>query len=160
MSTKTKASAVETLQAELARIQREIAALTQEEYSVSEAAVRRFTADHFKALRMTMVIHDGQNQPVKAKGRNAWALKKNADAKLYYNLKGLEGTLRSREIAKAKGEDVKVELSSTLNDKGRSQIMFAQEVLQSCIDGGWLGSDSPLLRNEPAKKVGRPRKQA
>lgn len=144
LSTKTTSSAVESLQEQLAKLQKQIAELTQESYAVSEAVVRRFTAQKFHDARMFLVVHDQNNKPVLAKGTKGYALKKGVEPSLYFAIKGLEGTLKARE---AKGEPV--ELSAKLNDKGRSQIMFAQETIAKMVEGGWINRDSAILQEEP-----------
>ena len=149
MSTKTQSSAVTSLQAKLAAIQAEIAALTQEDFAVTEAAVRRFTMEHFHALRMSLVVKDAANKPQLAKGRKGYALKKGVETKWYYAVKGLENTLKARAERKAKGEEVEVELSAKLNDDGRSQIMFAQEILGELVEAGFIDPNSKLLQGEP-----------
>lgn len=150
MTTKQQSAVVEAMQAELAKLQARIAALTSESIGVSEAAVKRFTQQHWHALRMAMVV-GGADKPQLAKDRKGYALVKGVDVKWYMACKGFEATLRSRAQ-----NGLPVELSSTPNDKGRSQVLYAQEILQALVDAKFIDANSPLLvGNEPKARKSR-----
>jgi hypothetical protein len=141
---------VEELRRELAEINAQLQALTSESYSVSEAAVRRLSIADWQKIRMSMVEHDRNNQPVKVKGENRFKLVKTANPKTYSAIHGLINTLRSRAQ-----NGLPVELSATLNSKGRSQIMFAQEVLTACVNEGFVNPKAAILQDEPKVRASK-----
>lgn len=153
-TTKSATAEAAALQAELAKIQARIAALTGESLTVSVEAVKRFNREHWRALRFAMVV-GGEENPKLRTDRKGYALVKNADPKWYMACKGFENTLRSREE-----NELPVELSAEPNDKGRSQIMYAQETLSAMVEAGFIDKNSPLIAGSSAKKVGRPKKNA
>ena len=135
MTTKNKSS-VASLQQQLAALQAEIAALTHTESRVNSEAVASLSAKDWNAIRFNMVVHDNQNRPQLAKDRKGYALVKGADVKLYMAAKGFANTLLAQE---RKGETVG--LKTTLNDKGRSQIMYATETIEALIEQGFVKPD-------------------
>lgn len=145
MGTKTSSSAsvVAALQAQLAELNAKIAELQGETLTVTAEIAKRFTQEHWRALRFSMVV-GGADKPELAKDRKGYALVKKASPQLYMACKGFEATLRSR-----KENGLPVELNSTPNDKGRSQILFAQETISELIERGFISKESPLLTTEP-----------
>jgi len=152
LGTKTSsstASSVESLKAQLAEITAQIAALTSEASQYGEAVVRRFTALHWRTIQAAMIVDGSCDDKGRITGKlrqdgKGYALVKKADVKLYMACKGFYGTLKAREA-----NGLPIELSATPNDKGRSQVMFAGEIIEQLVKDGWLSKDSALLKAEP-----------
>lgn len=161
MSTKTSSSAsvVAGLQEQLAALQRQIAELTSASVShaskITPEIVGRFTIGNWAALQAAMMVDGTSDEFGRVKGklrtdRKGYALVKKADTpegkRLYMAVKGFRMTLISR---KEKG--LPVELSATPNDKGRSQVLYAQEVIADLVKAGWISSNSPILAGSEPK---------
>jgi hypothetical protein len=148
-TTKSAASTVESLQAQLAALQQQIASLTSAELTVSAEAVGRFTREHWHTLRFAMVV-GGADKPTLRKDRKGYALVKGANPAWYMACKGFENTLRSREE-----NSLPIELSAEPNSKGRSQVQYAQEILTAMVEGGFIDPKSALITGKSAKKAAK-----
>lgn len=153
MTTKQRSETAAELQAKLAELQRQIAALTQVESSVNSEAVASLTAKDWRTIRLNMVQHDRNNQPIFDREKNAYKLVKGADVKDYMFCRGFESTL----IARAnKGQPV--ELGTTVNPKtGYSQLMYATETIERLIAANFVKPDR-FVKAEP--KARKPRKSS
>lgn len=94
------------------------------ELSVSEAQIRALTADHFKTLKYSVVEKDSDGENLVKD--NQYVLVDGAEYAWYRGLKGLEASMRKNG-----------EISTEPNDKGRSQMDFAREILSEMVDGGF-----------------------
>ena len=136
------------MQEQLARIQAEIAALTQSESNVNSEAVASLTADEWKRIRMNLVVHDKKNQPQLAADHKSYALVKGASRTDYMFAKGFESTLRARQ---AKG--LEVTLGTEIAEKsGKSQLMYAVETIERLIAGNFVKGDRFAKPSKKAKK--------
>lgn len=144
-------TSVESLQAQLAAIQQQIASLTSTKLRVTPEAVRRFTIDHWTALQAALVV-DGS---VKSHGRitgklradrKGYALVKGCNPAWYMAVKGFVGTMVSRE-----NNGLPVELNNIPNDKGRTQVLYAQEILQQLGEAGFVDLSKPLFTGAEPK---------
>lgn len=147
MSTATRSNAVAALEATLAKVQAELAALRGSQSPVNAEAVAKLTAAEWNSIRFNMVVHDGNNKPQLAKGRKGYALVKGADVKLYMYTKGFYATLKAQA---ANGEPVS--LHTEINDKGRSQLMLATETIAALIEQGFVKPDRFIKATRKSSK--------
>jgi hypothetical protein len=132
----TTAQSVAALEATLAKVQAELAALRGANTGVNGEAVAKLTAAEWQSIRFNMVVHDKNNKPQLAKGRKGYELVKGADVKLYMAAKGFANTLLAQQ---RNGEPVG--LHTEVNDKGRTQLMYATETIASLIAQGFVKPD-------------------
>ena len=151
----TTAQSVAALEATLAKVQAELAALRGASTGVNGEAVANLTADEWNQIRFNMVVHDRNNKPQLAKGRKGYELVKGADVKLYMAAKGFAATLYSIAAKITKGElpaGTPIKLHTKLNDDGRSQLMYATETIASLIAQGFVKPDRFVSAAKKATK--------
>jgi hypothetical protein len=145
LQTKTK-STVADLESLLVKVQAELAQLRGTQSRVNSEAVASLSAAEWNLIRFNMVVMNNQNKPQLAKNHKGYALVKGADVKLYMATKGFANTLKSQD---EKGETVG--LKTELNSKGRSQLMYATEVIEALIEGGFVKPDR-FIKAKATKK--------
>jgi hypothetical protein len=160
-SSTSSVGSVEALQAQLAALQAQIASLTAEKRTISAESVGRFTLEHWVTLQAAMIQNGttkGSGTGMKATGdlskeRKGYALRKGILPKWYMAVRGFANTLRYQAE-----NGLPVGLHTEPNDKGRTQVQYAQEILDELVENGVIEANSPLLTGESKRKPGRPRK--
>lgn len=133
---KTVTPSVQSLEALLAQVQAELAALKGAKVSakINVDAVAALTATEWRTIQMNLVQRGKDNSPIFDRETNSYKLFKGADVKDYMFCKGFVSTLKARE---AKGEAVK--LGTEINPKtGYSQLRYATETIERLIAGGFV----------------------